>query len=78
MDQGDSMPEPETVKMDARLPTDLVERAAERARRIQPDAQISGILRYALALLAGLPPDQAREHLKIRPKGYSRTARNRT
>lgn len=69
------MSEAGTVRTAARLPTDLVERAAERARRIEPDAQVSGIVRYALALFAGLTPDQAREHLKIRPKGYSRTSR---
>lgn len=72
------MPESQTVKTDARLPVDLLERAAERARKIQPDAQLSGIVRYAIALLAGVSPDQAREHLKIRPKGYIRTSRRET
>lgn len=72
------MPEPGTVWTSARMPKDLVERASERARTIEPDAPISGILRYALALLAGLSPDQAREHLKVRPKGYFRTSHNGT
>lgn len=72
------MPEPGTVRTAARLPADLVERATERARRIEPDAQISGILRYALALLAGLSAEQAREHLNIRPKGYARVPHGET
>ena len=72
------MPETGTVKTAARLPVDLVESASARARKIDPDASISGILRYAIALLAGLPAEQAREHLNMRPKGHPRAPREKT
>lgn len=63
---------PVMIQTGARVPVDLVKRATEHARRAEPDAQISGVggvVRYALALLAGLPHDQAAKELE---RGYRR------
>lgn len=60
------MPDSRTQKIDARAPHDLVARASERARKINPDAGLSGVIRYALALLAGYPKELAKDQLRER------------
>jgi hypothetical protein len=58
-----------------RLPADLAERAQARVRKIEPDVTLTGVIRYAVALFAGLSIDQAADQLKIRKHGYTRTSR---
>jgi len=67
------MPE-KTIMTGVRLPVDLVERAQAQVRKIEPNVPISGVIRYAIALLAGLASAQAADQLKIRKHGYTRTS----
>lgn len=59
-----------TGQYNARMPRQMIELATERAQRDQPGAKISGhsgVVRYAVALLAGIPRDQAAKELE---RGY--------
>jgi hypothetical protein len=48
-----------TTQATVRLPDDLAERAASAAREQRPGLSMSGVIRLALARLAGLPDDYA-------------------
>jgi len=48
-----------TMRVDARLPVDLVASATARARQSRPGLSMSGVVRLALARLAGLPDEYA-------------------
>lgn len=59
-----------TTQVNARMPVALVKLATEQARQEQPGVKIdsrSGVIRYAIALLAGIPRDQAAKELE---RGY--------
>lgn len=59
-----------TTQVNARMPADLVRLATERIRQDLPGVKIdsrSGVIRYAVALLAGLTRDQAASELE---RGY--------
>ena len=48
-----------TTQLNVRVPRDLAQRAASAARETRPGLRMSGIVRLALARLAGLPDDYA-------------------
>ncbi len=66
-----------TPKVTARVPGDLLSAALARAQEIDPAVVLSGVIRYAVALLAGLPEETARKHLRDLPIG-AKSARNRS
>lgn len=46
-----------TTRFTARVPVDLAERAAKAARQARPGISRAGVIRLALARLAGLPDE---------------------
>ncbi len=66
---------PVMTQRSIRMPRDLIKLATERARQEQPDIKISvpGVVRYALALLAGLPCEEAARELE---RGYRKQDRD--
>jgi len=48
-----------TTRLDAKVPLDLAERAVKAARQVRPGLSMSGVVRLALARLAGLPDEYA-------------------
>jgi hypothetical protein len=48
-----------TTQVNTRIPVDLADRAARAARQARPGLSMSGVIRLALARLAGLPDEYA-------------------
>ena len=71
------MPEPVMTQRTIRMPKGLIKLATERVQQEQPDVKIDGfpgVVRYALALLIGIPREEAarelvRGHRKEDPYG---------
>lgn len=58
-----------TPKRQARISDEIMSDAIDRARQVDPAACIAGVIRYAVALLAGISPDEAAKHLREATRG---------